>query len=144
MFQTVLVPVDPTEPDEIAAAYGIRLAEQFGCDVRLLSVIDRPQQRDQLRTDFEETVRESLEDILDIADHHGVPAAVDVRKGEAAEEIVDAASASDLVVMGTAGRDGLDRVVMGSVAESVVQESPVPVLTVPVVAERPAETWSPT
>jgi nucleotide-binding universal stress UspA family protein len=36
----------------------------------------------------------------------------------------------DLVVMGTHGRTGLDRVIVGSVAERVVRRSPVPVLTV--------------
>ncbi len=144
MFQRVLVPVDPADPDEIAASYGIRLADQFGAEVRILSVIDRAQQRDQLRTDFEETVRESITDILAIADHYSVPIAVDVHKGEAAEEIINATDSTDLVVMGTAARDGLEGLVVGSVAESVVEESSVPVMTIPVGAKRPAETWTPT
>jgi len=53
--------------------------------------------------------------------------------GEPAQEIVAAAAkgGADLIVMGTHGRKGLSRVLLGSVAEKVVRLSPVPVLTVP-------------
>ncbi len=53
--------------------------------------------------------------------------------GEPAQEIVAAAARGgvDLIVMGTHGRRGLPRVLLGSVAEKVVRLSPVPVLTVP-------------
>lgn len=53
-------------------------------------------------------------------------------EGSAAREIVAAAKEQDcdLVVMGTHGRSGFDRLLLGSVAERVVRSSPVPVLTV--------------
>jgi nucleotide-binding universal stress UspA family protein len=64
-------------------------------------------------------------------------------KGEAAEEIVRMARGenADLVVMGTHGRTGLGRLLMGSVAECVMRKAPCPVLTVklpatPTVRER--------
>lgn len=52
--------------------------------------------------------------------------------GYAAEEILYAAEeeGADLIVMGTHGRKGIDRILFGSVAEKVVKSSPLPVLTV--------------
>jgi universal stress protein A len=55
-----------------------------------------------------------------------------VRKGIAEEEIVKFAKEEDidLIIMATHGRSGLSHVLMGSVAEKVIQQSPVPVLVV--------------
>lgn len=55
-----------------------------------------------------------------------------VRIGEAAREIVQLASdiGADLIVVGTHGRQGVERVLLGSVAEEVVRRAPSPVLTV--------------
>ncbi len=53
-------------------------------------------------------------------------------QGDPAEEILKyiAAQKVDLVIMGTHGRKGLDRILFGSVATQVVQKSPAPVLTI--------------
>jgi nucleotide-binding universal stress UspA family protein len=55
-----------------------------------------------------------------------------VEEGDAAAGIVGAARATgcDLIVMGTHGRTGLERVVIGSVAENVLRTAPCPVMTV--------------
>ena len=140
MFDTILLPLDPKEPDEVAAAFGIRTAERFDSDLLILSVIDRPQQRDQIRADFEESVRGNLDMVLADASDRGVHVEIDIREGEAHEEIIQVAeTGADLIVMGTAAREGLDRIVLGSVAESVVQGSPVPVMMVPPVVRRPTD-----
>ncbi len=57
---------------------------------------------------------------------------VEVRDGVPADEIVNAAErlGADLIVMGTHGRRGLSRAVLGSVAEKVLRRAPCPVLTV--------------
>jgi nucleotide-binding universal stress UspA family protein len=57
---------------------------------------------------------------------------VDLRQGDAANEIVAAADdwRTDLIVMGTHGRGGLGRLLLGSVAEAVMRHAPCPVLTV--------------
>ncbi len=62
----------------------------------------------------------------------GVPHEIFVASGTAAPEILNliAERDIDLVVMGTHGRTGLKRFFLGSVAERVVRESPVPVLTI--------------
>jgi nucleotide-binding universal stress UspA family protein len=62
-----------------------------------------------------------------------VPAAdSELRSGNACEEILDTARRrqADLIVMGTHGRTGFKRALLGSIAEKIVRLSPIPVLTV--------------
>ncbi len=62
----------------------------------------------------------------------GVEVRSEVLVGYAAEEITSIAERekADLIIMGTHGRTGIDRIIFGSVAEKVVKTSPVPVLTI--------------
>jgi nucleotide-binding universal stress UspA family protein len=62
----------------------------------------------------------------------GVDAKAEVVVGYAAEEIISIAEkeGADMIIMGTHGRKGIDRILFGSVAEKVVKNSPVPVLTI--------------
>lgn len=73
----------------------------------------------------------------------GVPVQLRVEEGDAATEIVRVAEEikSDLIVLGTHGRTGLSRLLLGSVAEQVLRRAPCPVLTVrtPVPATVPTE-----
>jgi nucleotide-binding universal stress UspA family protein len=66
----------------------------------------------------------------------GIKASGRVVNGYAAEEILNAAGEckADIIVMGTHGRSGIDRILFGSVAEKIVKGSPIPVMTI-----RPAE-----
>ncbi|MDR3176504.1 MAG: universal stress protein [Desulfovibrio sp.] len=68
-----------------------------------------------------------------VAEHFvSVSARGKVVNGYAAEEILNAAEEhkADIIVMGTHGRKGIDRILFGSVAEKVVKSSPIPVMTV--------------
>ena len=68
-----------------------------------------------------------------VAEHFaGVPVKAEVVVGYAAEEILAIAEAenADIIVMGTHGRKGIDRILFGSVAEKVVKNSTLPVLTI--------------
>ena len=68
-----------------------------------------------------------------VAEHFGdVPVKAEVVVGYAAEEILALAEneKADLIVMGTHGRKGIDRILFGSVAEKVVKNSALPVLTI--------------
>jgi nucleotide-binding universal stress UspA family protein len=62
----------------------------------------------------------------------GVPHEVVVRKGDVAKEIFDivAAQQIDLIVLGTHGRAGISKVIMGSVAEKIFRSAPCPVMTI--------------
>jgi nucleotide-binding universal stress UspA family protein len=63
----------------------------------------------------------------------GVPFRRIVAEGEPSDEILKGAyeSGSDLLVVGRIGRSGLEKIMLGSVAEKVVRHSKVPVLIVP-------------
>lgn len=65
-------------------------------------------------------------------DTKGVPIVCELRAGEPAGEVTRLVDelGSDLVVVGTHGRRGLTRALLGSVAEAIIRTSPVPVLAV--------------
>jgi nucleotide-binding universal stress UspA family protein len=82
----------------------------------------------QLITRSEKALRAAAGELLD-----GLPYAVEVKVGRAADTIVDVADPDrfDLVMMATRGLSGLEHVLLGSVAESVLRRCRVPMLTVP-------------
>jgi nucleotide-binding universal stress UspA family protein len=63
-----------------------------------------------------------------------LPVAVTVAEGDVASEILAESESADMLVMGTHGRSGFDRVVLGSVTEKVLRRARCPLLTVPRVA----------
>lgn len=71
-------------------------------------------------------------DLADEAEARGLEAETVVRTGVPAEEIADYAAEldADMIVIGTAGRTGLERRIVGSVTDKVVRTAPVPVVTV--------------
>ena len=77
-------------------------------------------------------VEQQLAERVEAATARGLTARYLLRTGTAAEEIVRATTeeGADLVVVGTHGRTGIDRLLIGSVAERVVRVAPCPVLTV--------------
>jgi nucleotide-binding universal stress UspA family protein len=137
-LRRILVPVDGSESADSALDHAISLAGAVDAEIHLLSVVDpyvlsTVTERKEVEEELEGIVEEAATRVRD-ADIE-VQTAVEV--GFPHEEILDAVSdeAIDLVVMGTHGRSGLQRYVLGSVAEKVVRLSPVPVLTVRVGAD---------
>jgi nucleotide-binding universal stress UspA family protein len=88
----------------------------------VLYVPFRASPEDELRAFVDGTKRTDFVDVTTM-----------VRSGDAAESILDQArhDASDLIVMGTHGRSGLARLVLGSVTEQVLRHAGCPVLTIP-------------
>jgi nucleotide-binding universal stress UspA family protein len=84
------------------------------------------------RDEEETTARAGMEKLLERAKTLGVPASDVVVEGYAAEEIAAVAEQRgvELIVMGTHGRTGMRKVLLGSVAERVIAIAPCPVLTV--------------
>ena len=73
-----------------------------------------------------------MDELLKGLKDRGVPISGQLRRGVPWECVLETAkeTKADLIVMGTHGRKGLARALMGSVAEKVVRLSPIPVLTV--------------
>jgi nucleotide-binding universal stress UspA family protein len=136
VFETVVIATDGSESVERAVAVAADIAERFGATVHALSVVDTDEVdgapvsvREDLRAALAESAGEATGEIEALVVGDVVTA---VREGRPAPEIVDYAETADadVVAMGTRGRHGENRFLIGSVAERVVRTCPVPVLTV--------------
>lgn len=139
---TLLHPTDFSEGADRALAEAIRIARALGAEVLLLHV-ESPFYSEGLkgmtvadRVRVHEAERRWVEEMLEarVAGIRaaGVPARGVIQIGLPFEEIVRTAEAqgADLIVMGTQGRAGLDRMSLGSVADRVIRTAPCPVVTV--------------
>ena len=141
---SILLPTDGSETAMAAARLGLEFAADLEATVHLLSVIDSDRDRvlstlsgsdsgaDLDADERREDVIDALETLATDARSLGLDVVTETSTGRPADEIVDyAASASiDLIAMGTAGRGGFDRYLLGSVTDSVVRTATVPVLTI--------------
>ncbi|SDY10040.1 universal stress protein [Halobellus clavatus] len=138
MYDRILVPTDGSDASQGAIDHAIELASQYDATVFALYVVDTAAYS-SLEMGSEvvaEALREegntAVEAVVDAGEAAGVDVETDVRNGVAHQSILDHADEHDvdLIVMGTHGRTGVGRVLLGSVAEKVVRTATVPVLTV--------------
>ncbi|HEU5361060.1 MAG TPA: universal stress protein [Candidatus Deferrimicrobiaceae bacterium] len=142
MFTKILLPTDFSECSAEAAAVTRLLADRFGSRVVVLHVLDEPATLDpmfrgdipleMLRSRMEQFSRENLEEFL--ARHFSGFENFDtlLATGIPYREIIGKARevGADLIVIGTHGRTGVEKVIFGSTAEKVVRMAPCPVLSV--------------
>lgn len=139
--QHILVPVDFSENTPAVLDWAAHLAEEHGSRVTLLHAYHLPVEFQQLEgaylpPDFWQNVRSEAESTLrshaEALQRKGVRVEVAVCEGYAATVIIEEAALrrADLIVIGTHGRSGLKHLLLGSIAERVVQKAPCPVLTV--------------
>ncbi|QLK26750.1 universal stress protein [Natrinema zhouii] len=136
MYQELLVATDGSDAARRATDQAIELASQLDARLHVLSVSeDGPQaveKTDQLRSEPEEEAAAAATEAEEAASRKGVDVTTDIRHGVPQEQVVDFAETNptDMIIVGTAGRSGLDHLISGSVAEEIVRNAPVPVLTV--------------
>jgi nucleotide-binding universal stress UspA family protein len=137
MYDRVLVPTDGSPGMERVVAHAASLAELHGATLELVYVVNSSAVANlPMESSWEgvaEMLREEGENALAAAaETAGVETERTMLEGNPAREIVEHAKrcGADLVCMGTHGRGGLNRLLLGSVAERVVRASEVPVLTV--------------
>ena len=136
MYDEILLPTDGSDAAEAAVEHAVRLARTYDARVHVLYVVeplpaaeyDATSVLDALRREGDRVTGETA-DRLERSELETVTA---VRTGAAHRVILDYAAESgiDLIVMGTHGRRGLGRVLLGSVAEKVVRLADQPVMTV--------------
>ena len=141
MYDRILAATDSSEPAQAAVRHAVGLASATGATLHVLYVVDTETSWLTVsKADVKQTLRavgESVgENVLADAEAHaadaGVPVETALREGVPDEEILAHADDidADLVVLGTHGRDGVARRVLGSTTERVARDANTPVLTV--------------
>ncbi len=137
-IQTIVLATDFSLPSEKAAAYAKTLAHRFGSTVELTHVIDlsvaTPSEGALIGLAVDEKRRESTEKLERLSRNFS-GTRTRIKKLEAfssSAAILKSAkdSMADLIIMGTASKHGLEKLVVGSTAETVIRKSTCPVLTV--------------
>ena len=135
-FDHIVIATDGSESVRRAVRVALDFAERFDATVHALYVVDEgevesaPERvREEMRAALDDSGEEALREVVAAADR---PVTTAVREGRPATVIREYAVEhdADVVAMGTRGRHGENRFLIGSVAERVVRTCPVPVLTV--------------
>ncbi len=147
-FKRILCPIDFSESSRLALDRAVALARWYRAELRVLHIYAAPtgvgpgfpELAERLSVANQKTLRRRLVKFLEGARASGVRVRHSVRIGDPATEILRHAELAfaDLIVIGTQGRGGLGRTVLGSVAKTVSRVAPCPVLFVP---ERSIAGW---
>ncbi len=147
MYDTILVPTDGSAVAENAVDHAIDLATKYEANIHALYVIDTSaidislgtEQVDRIRQgkygempELQARADEATGYVAEQARGHGIEVTEAVVAGQPHDQISDYAAdhAIDLLVMGSAGRGGIRRALLGSVAERTLRSTDLPVLVV--------------
>jgi nucleotide-binding universal stress UspA family protein len=137
MYEQILVPVDGSEASMDAVSHAAGLASVHGADLHVVHVLEPQVAVESAGVDvtsaLEEVGERAIADAESVAREAGIEELHgSLLTGAPHRRIVEYAEDNDvdLIVMGTHGRTGLARLLLGSVAEKVVRTSPVPVSTI--------------
>ncbi|HIH71343.1 MAG: hypothetical protein PWP13_851 [Methanothermobacter sp.] len=142
MYSKILLPTDGSKQANKAAEHAIWIARESGAEIIALTVMETSSLVGlpaddliiRLREMLEEEASRSLEAVKKLVEESGADIKLTLRtdEGSPADAILRTVEKEgvDLVVMGTSGKHGLDRFLLGSVAEKVVRSAGCPVLVV--------------
>jgi nucleotide-binding universal stress UspA family protein len=138
-IKSILCPIDFSDASKNAYRYACEFAKAMGSKIILLNVIEpRPMAADMtlnyipLEEDLANAAKEDFEPLVQEAKSKGIDVQADVMIGIPADMILSQVADFDasLLIMGSHGKTGLSRLLMGSVAEAVVRKAKIPVLIV--------------
>ncbi len=152
-FGTILVATDGSDDSDAAVEAALDLAHDTSGRLLVLSVVpeasgDGADESDGADTTVEPPTRDEDEEVIeasdltnDVVDHAvewGLEATPLVWEGEPADAILAAAASegADIIVIGSSGKSGVGRILLGSVSDDVIRRSPVPVMVVRAPRER--------
>jgi nucleotide-binding universal stress UspA family protein len=152
LFKKILIATDGSEHVKKAVTHAIELAKVYGAELHAVYVMDiKADYARSLYTDrstgglkrilkeeghcadmYRKEGEEATKYIEDMAKKEGLEIRKWIPAGHPAEEIIKLAEEQtiDLIVMGTLGRSGFEKFLLGSVADKVIRNSRIPVLTV--------------
>lgn len=137
-FSNILVPTDGSEYTKVAVRKAMELAKLSGGKVTALYVLDQTVLTNMpmdsavvnIYNTLEKEGQEAVDFVQDLGKETGVEVEVSIKEGAPVKVILEESSNYDIIVMGTLGRTGMSKLLMGSVAERVVRGADCPVLVV--------------
>jgi nucleotide-binding universal stress UspA family protein len=139
-IKKILIPTDGSDYSLHAAEYGLSLAKLHNAQITIMYVLDEVvidrfthvNEREDIEKNLKEDGQHYVNFVLGLAEKEGIKTDSLIVKGRPFEQIVHIANGlnMDLIVMGTYGRRGADRILIGSVAERVIEYAHCPVLVV--------------
>lgn len=146
-IQTILCPVDRSDASRHAFEYAIAVARWQRATLTVLEVVDvglppvggDMQRLYEIPAEVRADVRTRLMEFIAPAVEAGVPTNPVVDDGNCVQRILHHAKtgSAELIVLGTHGRGGFERLVLGSVTEKILRKASCPVLTIPPAAPAP-------
>jgi nucleotide-binding universal stress UspA family protein len=136
MYERILVPTDGSVGSAHVALQAIDLAETYGATIHVLHVVDESVRAFVAgfgdESELDERGQEAVDRVAGMARAHDVDVVTAIEDGDPARHIVEYADEidADLIVAGTHGRSGVERRLIGSVAERLVRRAACPVMTV--------------
>lgn len=149
IIKKILISADSGDHFEKVAAAGFDLAHRIGADVALAHVVEPVVMPNNTENDMfpvemnmvenQNHIARKLLDDIELVFSPDKPCKKYIELGKPSSLVIEFAEdfGADMIVIGTHGRTGIDRLLMGSVAEHVVRHSDVPVLVVPIGEKHP-------
>jgi nucleotide-binding universal stress UspA family protein len=139
-IQRILVPVDFSEPSRKAANYGLALARQYDARLILVHIVPTsvgfnyafPPESFVFEKEQYDQAKQLLPALIPEDDREAVRLTTVVKAGDVRKELfgIIQDEAADLIVMGTHGRNAVERFMLGSLTERILRQVPIPILTV--------------
>jgi len=135
-WKNILLATDGSRYSEAAADKAIDFAKSYDSELKIISVVDVPTEyygeAPKAVEDLTKKAKEFVSNVKKKAEISNIKASTFVGEGDAYKTITDLArnEKADVIFMGSHGRTGLKRLLMGSVTEEVIGHAPCPVLVV--------------
>ena len=138
VFDKILIATDGSEYAKMATKDAIELAKLSGGEVTALFVIDQTMfanipkdiEMTSIYRNLEKEGEATLVAIRELGDQNGVKVKLEILEGSPAKVIIDKSKEFDLIVMGSLGKTGMTRLLVGSIAEKVVRTAECRVMVV--------------
>lgn len=143
-LDNILIPTDFSACADHALSHAVEVADRFGARLHILHVVneldpdwygitDAQERAVKLRDQIKTEARERLDELAPDKEHGDFETTVSLQLSfdvaDSINEYVEEREI-DLVVMGTHGRQGIDRLMLGNVANKIIRHAPCPVMTV--------------
>jgi nucleotide-binding universal stress UspA family protein len=135
-WKSILFATDGSKFSEAATDKAIDFAKSYGSELNVITVVDVTEEfmarAPGALEDLVKKAKSMVEDVKKKADSKGIKAESIVREGDAYKVIINVAKKqkANAIIMGSHGRTGLKRLLMGSVTERVIGHAPCPILIV--------------